>query len=178
MCNVWNILNLSAFQHNNYTPSQDQRARRAERSVMTSSFTFKLPAFLPAGAVVSLVALVVIAPPGAEGGCSHLVTSRTDQARISSLVDPLIRDLSGRSDPLPIPRPPRPCSGAWCSGQPATPVVPAGQFDGPSESWAWCSSAPGSALAGRSFLPSATTAPRPVHTQTGVFHPPRVLLPA
>src|SRR4029077_12441119 len=116
--------------------------RTPEPGVMTRPFTFRQPTAVRAGAVVSLLALALLPPPGAAGGCSHLVTSRTDPARLSSLIEPLVGDLAGRSEGLPGPPPPRPWSGAWCSGQPAAPAVPAGVFDGPLDSWPWWPSSP------------------------------------
>src|ERR1700722_1382511 len=86
--------------------------------------------FSSAGAVATLLALALLAPPVAKAGCSHLVTSRNDRGHLSALVEPLMRDLGGPSDPLSVPRGPRPCSGAWCTGQPEIPAVPAGTFDG------------------------------------------------
>jgi hypothetical protein len=145
---------------------------------MIRSLRFRQPAYLPAGAVLSLLTLALIAPPGAEGGCSHLVTSRTDLVRLSSLIEPLINDLAGRSDRLPGPQTPRPCSGMWCSGQPAVPPVPAGVFDELLDSWPMCPSASASGSASPTFLSAATTALRPVHQGSGVFHPPRLFLSA
>ena len=71
---------------------------------------------------------------------------------------------------------PRPCSGAFCSGQPAVPAVPAGMSDGRMGSWPLCSSAPAYAWHVLPSSPRRTTAPRPVHRGSGVFHPPRYLL--
>ena len=121
-----------------------------------------------------LLALGLLAPSAARAGCSHLVTSRDDAARHTSLDGSLVRDLAGPSSPLPSPSPPRPCSGAWCSGQPAVPPVPPGTFDGHLGSWAW--HAPG--LDDDSTDPSYLVAETPVlsllHRGTEVFHPPRL----
>src|SRR5579871_5510579 len=109
---------------------------------MTRSLILKQSASVPTGAVVVLLAMALSAPPGAEGGCSHLVTSRTDPARLASQLDPSITGWADRSAPLPLPPGSRPCSGAWCSGQPAAPAIPAGMSDGRLDSWLWCPSAP------------------------------------
>ncbi len=80
----------------------------------------------------------VLTPRSAEGGCSHLVSSRTDPGRLSSLNERWLRSLAGEADGIPAPVTPRPCSGAPCSGQPAAPAVPAGLLDGRLNSWAGC----------------------------------------
>src|SRR5436309_2891476 len=83
-----------------------RRARFPERrasctpgsGVMARPFTSRQPTTLPAGAVVWLLALGLVAPPAAQAGCSHLVTSRTDPAvRIASLIESSVGDLAGRS---------------------------------------------------------------------------------
>src|SRR4051794_2773145 len=109
---------------------------------MTRSCPPSHRSFSPAGAITTLLALVLIAPSVAKAGCSHLVTSRNDPARLPSLIEPLLHDLAGQSDPLPTPPARRPCTGAWCSGQPAIPTVPSGAFEGRLGSWAWCAPAP------------------------------------
>jgi hypothetical protein len=95
--------------------------------------------------------------------------------RFSSLIDPLIHDLAGESAGLPIPMPPRPCSGALCSGQPAAPAVPAGLFHGRIDSWALHASVPGLTLTGDSFLIAETNELQPIRQSLDVFHPPRVI---
>jgi hypothetical protein len=119
-----------------------------------------------------LLAFALLAPSSAEGGCSHLVTSRTDSGRLSSLVEPLIHDLAGESDGIPIPVPPRPCSGALCSGQPAAPAAPPGLFVGHLDFWAWDALVPGLALIGHSFLFAETNEIHPTRQSFDVFHPP------
>jgi hypothetical protein len=133
---------------------------------------------LRAGAVVLLLALALLTPRSTQGGCSHLVTSRTDPGRLSSLTERLVRDLAGEVDGIPAPVTPRPCSGALCSGQPAAPAVPAGYLDGRLNSWAWCASVPGLALMGDSFLFAETNEIRPTRRSLDVFHPPRSTSPA
>jgi hypothetical protein len=141
---------------------------------MTRSFSFKQLVSWRAGAVITLLALVLLAPPVAKGGCSHLVTSRTDPGRLS----PLIGDLSGRSEGIPVPSRPRPCSGAFCSQQPAAPAVPAIGLDQRLDSWPWCPILPTLASARPSFLSAGTIALCPVQRAGEVFHPPRLLLSA
>jgi len=130
-------------------------------------------AMLPSAAVTTIVALVLIFSPSAQAGCSHLVTSRADRFGVSGLTESLIRDLADRSNPDPTPSHPRPCSGAFCSGQPASPTVPAGVTDGQNGNWALCWPSSSSTVAVASFRAVGTTSLRPVHRETGVFHPPR-----
>lgn len=143
---------------------------------MTKLFHFGRLASLPAGAVVLLLAMVLVAPPSARGGCSHLVTSQTERGRHPSLMDDLSGGKTGRSDPLSPP--PRPCSGAWCSGQPAAPSVPPGELNGRAESWACCALIPAPTAITSSFISIETSVPRPVCHGKLVFHPPRLLLSA
>ncbi len=142
---------------------------------MTRSSALKQLVSLPAGAVVLLLGFTLVAPPGVEGSCSHLVTSRTDPGRLSALIDPLVHDLSGEPAGIPLPLPPRPCAGALCSGQPAAPAVPPGSFDGRIDTWAWYALVPGLTLTGDSFLFAATTELHPIRQALDVFHPPRAI---
>jgi hypothetical protein len=152
-----------------------QKQFSPERRLMTRFFTFKRPAGLPAGAILTLLVVAMIAPTVAEAGCSHDVTSRTNSVRLSSLIEPLFHNLTGQSEDLPVPPLPRPCSGALCSGQPASPAVPAGTIDVRPESWAWIASVPGLALTAESLLSSETSDLHPEHRAIAVFHPPRLL---
>ena len=151
-----------------------------ESCVMTRSFTLRQLVSFPAGTAVTLMALALLAPPGAEAGCSHLVTSRTDPGRLYSAIEDLTFGVAGRSEPLPVPSPPRPCSGSWCTGgDPALPPIPAGVFDhGQLDSWAWCTSHRELDSAALSFISAPTNALCPVRGGTDVFHPPRHLPPA
>ena len=145
---------------------------------MTRFSRFGKRVFLPTGAVMSLLASALLAPPAAQAGCSHLVTSRTNPGQIPSLIAPLILDraggVAGPSEPLPVPPLPRPCSGAWCSQQPTAPAVPAGVSDGRPSSWAWCASIPGWSPPDSFFLASETSSLHTVRRGNAVFHPPRL----
>ena len=76
----------------------------------------------------------------------------------------------------PYEAPPRPCTGAWCSGQPATPAVPAGVFDWGIETWVWWASVTGPVPTVRFFASPSSLVLHPTHCGSGVFHPPRCLL--
>ncbi len=140
---------------------------------MTRSTTFKRPAALPAGAILTLLVLAALAPTVAQAGCSHDVTSQTDSERIWSPIEPLFHDLNGQSEDPFVPPVPRPCSGALCSGQPTAPAVPAKAIHVQPESWAWNASVPGFTSTGESLLSSETSDLRPKHRAIAVFHPPR-----
>ena len=145
---------------------------------MTRSFAFRQLVSLPAGAVMWLLTLALLAPPVAEGGCSHLVTSQADSGQVSSLIEPLMRDLAGQSERIPAPARPRPCSGALCSGQPAAPAVPAELFEGELDSWACLAPVPGLAVPSDSFVSAEPDELQPTRLPIDIFHPPRRLRPA
>jgi hypothetical protein len=146
------------------------------RSVaIMKSFTFDKPAFIGAGAVVAFLAWALFAPPVAEAGCSHLVASWADRYESSALSESLMHDLATSSDPLPEPSRPHPCSGAFCSGQPAVPAAPAKVFDGARDSSAFLTAVPGLVVNGDSFLPAEKGAVHPTRRTIAVFHPPRSL---
>jgi hypothetical protein len=139
------------------------------------SMPFKRLTRFGTGALLLLLVHGFSATGSAWAGCNHLVTSRTDPWRLSSRFEPLILDLIGRSQPLPLPPRPRPCSGTWCSGQPAAPSVPVGVMDGRLDSWAWCTEMPCLVPTGHSFLSDESAALRPLQQGSAVFHPPRLL---
>jgi hypothetical protein len=130
----------------------------------------KRPAQIATGAIALVVAYGMCAPGSAHGGCNHLVNSRSDSARHET-IDRLSRDLAGQPQNAPIA--PRPCSGAFCTGQPGTPAVPASAFDGTVDSWAWCAWNPTVVLTPSSFLAIQPGTPEPTRRASGVFHPPR-----
>jgi hypothetical protein len=139
------------------------------------SYTFHQPAFLRAGAVAAFLAWALFAPPIAEAGCSHIVTSRADRHESSAVAESLMHILAASSDPLPEPSRPRPCSGAFCTGEPAVPAVPAKVFDGARDSSAVLTAVPGLVVSGDSFLPAEKGTVDPTRRSIAVFHPPRSL---
>jgi hypothetical protein len=141
---------------------------------MTRFFPIQRPVFTPARVVLSVVALVLLAHSDAEGRCSHLVSSRSDIARHSFLTMGLVVNLSEQSTELPTPAPQTPCAGVWCSGQPATPVVPPGMVSLRIESWAWRPSSPATDASTFFFIPAEERDARAVSQASSVFHPPRL----
>jgi hypothetical protein len=134
---------------------------------------FKLLARLGTGVFMLVVVQNVCAPVSAWAGCSHLVSSRADSGRPPSVIDSLVHNLAGRNEPAQAPL--RPCTGAWCSGQPATPAVPASEFNWGGESWAWWFPGPLSADTSSIFGFPALSIFHSLHRQAGIFHPPRDL---
>jgi hypothetical protein len=124
-----------------------------------------------------LLAAGLLAPPVAKAGCSHLVTSKYDPRAPLLLLESLMADPAGRRDPLPVPPAPRPCSGAWCSGQPAVPAVPPSTVAGRLGTWAWFVPVPREASGDFSILTAENSPLRPLRRGNDVFHPPRLLLP-
>jgi hypothetical protein len=141
--------------------------------VQVRSRHYKPLARLGTGVFVLVVVQGLCAPVSAWAGCSHQVTSQSDSARLPSLVGSLMDDFAG--EPRPHQAPSRACTGAWCSGQPATPAVPAAVLDWGLQSWAWWSPDAGSISSARSFISSASLVLRPAHCRSPVFHPPRLV---
>jgi hypothetical protein len=111
------------------------------------------------------------APVSARAGCNHLVTSEIDSDQQASMFGGFPNDVASRTDPLQ--QPPRPCTGAWCDRQPATPAVPAGVFDGVIESWACWNPNPCHDLSGTSFISRECVVLHPSQRKSLIFHPPR-----
>jgi hypothetical protein len=124
---------------------------------------------------VAFLAAASFAPPVAQAGCSQHVIPQTDPGSLVTLFTPLMHDLSGRSQAPSAPADPRPCSGAFCSGQPAVPAVPAQVLDGVLDSWACLAAVAGLALTDAYFLSVETGDLHPTRRAIAVFHPPRLL---
>jgi hypothetical protein len=112
------------------------------------------------------------APASAWAGCNHEVTSQTDAARSKSRSGTLLPSLLEPTDAAP--QPVRPCTEAWCSGQPATPGLPAKVFDRGLGSWAWWTFDITADATLCSFESLAPNLFRPLYTSIAVFHPPRL----
>jgi hypothetical protein len=126
------------------------------------------------GAIALSVLYALCVPGFVQAGCNHVVASRADSARLAA-ISRLSLDLAAHPDKPPTPL--RPCSGAFCTGQPATPTAPAGALDTPIDSWAWSLWDPRIASAESSFWPIKQAARRPVRTGRSIFHPPRSIQP-
>jgi hypothetical protein len=125
-----------------------------------------------------LILQALCAPRSASAGCNHLVDLQTGTDHFPTAIERMFVDLAAHSDPVPTPQPARPCSGVWCSGQPATPPIPPGALDDvPFETWAWCRSILRSAeSATPTILRLSAAILRPLIAVSDVFHPPRFVL--
>jgi hypothetical protein len=122
------------------------------------------------GAIALSVLYALCVPGSVQAGCNHGVTTRTDSARLSA-IGRLSVDMAAQPDTPPAPR--RPCSGAFCTGQPATPMAPAVSVESPSDSWAWSLWNPGIAFTPWSYLRIKPESSLPVRTGRSIFHPPK-----
>ena len=138
-----------------------------------SSVRVKRPVQAASGVISLLLLTSLCAPASARAGCNHLVTSRSNLARHPISIERLSADLAGRSDDAPTSR--LPCSGIFCSGQPATPAGPASAFFGTVDDWVWCACEPKIKCIPSSYLSNELAAPEPVRSVSDVFHPPRLI---
>jgi hypothetical protein len=137
---------------------------------------FQQLARFASGALALLLVQGFCAQRSAWAGCSHVAVSQNDPGQVPSILDTLLNDVAGpSSDRNPLPERSRPCSGAFCSGQPGTPAVPAGAFDRQGDSWAWCANHSGTLPTLYSFDSSGSASADAVIRSSGIFHPPRLL---
>ncbi len=125
-----------------------------------------------------LVIQILCAPATVRAGCSHLVTSRIDSARLPSILSIVVGDHVQPMEERSLPQPPRPCSGAFCSGQPATPAVPAGWLGLTVDAWVWCPANLCTFSMSYALVSTENAVARPILQGSGVFHPPRNILSA
>jgi hypothetical protein len=128
------------------------------------------------GALLALLAMVTLSPAAARAGCSaHDLILRSQAGGGISYLDLLSSAgaLSTPTDQAPRQRP-APCSGAFCSGNPASPVSPL-----PSVSsigvrhWAIVALHVGQLEAGTLQGLFVDADLRPIDVSCTVFHPPR-----
>jgi hypothetical protein len=148
---------------------------------MTRSFSFRQSVSLPAGAVISLLAFVLLAPPAVQAGCSHLVVSASDRFLHDNQLDALITGGSSSSiaddlaqDPLKEqgPKRPTPCSGPGCSSRVPLPVSTASQVLDGSDQWVALSAVVRLAVASPPCRTVDEPAARPAGRKPSIFHPP------
>ena len=130
-----------------------------------------------AWALFALLACGLIVPSKARAGCSFYVLSQSDRDH-PAFLDPLLLgagDGSGEhSSPLAPSNGPRPCSGAFCSGEPSTPSSAPSSMGWQVKPWA-CLAVPDVPTGCRltPFLLDASDS-RPVRAGDSIFHPPRL----
>jgi hypothetical protein len=128
------------------------------------------------GALTLLLVQGFCVQRSAWAGCSHVAVSQNDPGQVPSILDTLLNDVAGPlSDKKPLPERSRPCSGAFCSGQPGTPAGPAGAFDRQGDSWAWCANHSGTLTTLHCFHSSESATAAAVVCSSRIFHPPRLL---
>jgi hypothetical protein len=135
------------------------------------------PSFI--GAVLALLAWLMVATAEVQAGCSHLVRSRSDRVRLPSILQGAFWDredgAAASSLPPSLPSSPGSCRGAWCGGGPGVPAVPAATVDGRLGPWACWTPIPELLPILSSFLAPPTMVLNPVDGGSAVFHPPRRL---
>jgi hypothetical protein len=132
-------------------------------------------------AVLTGLALIAIAPASVDASCSHYVHARTNLSESElSLAEFENADFpsatTSASTPVDHERR-RPCSGALCSGQPASPLSPT-QIDVPrAGQWAITAAPVQADVAELVFFPRDENLLLPIYHSTSVYHPPRLPQP-
>jgi hypothetical protein len=135
-------------------------------------------AIIIARAVLAVLVMAAVAPGSAEASCSHYVQTNSnlpkyelslaefDNARVPSETTEPLTPLGSQQR--------RPCSGALCSGQPASPSSPT-QIDMPRGGhWAIIVTPAQAAVPEPVFCPNVENELHPSHRSTSVYHPPRL----
>ena len=128
-------------------------------------------------AVLTGLALVAVAAASADASCSHYVHSRMNLPKYELILTEFenadfLSATTSASTPVDHERR-RPCSGALCSGQPASPLSSA-QIDVPRPGqWAIIAVPVQSDVAEPVFSPRDENVFLPSHRSTSVYHPPR-----
>jgi hypothetical protein len=122
--------------------------------------------------------LVCFAPASARAACSHYVRSNADLPKFESLVerfDTTIKLATTASEPAAPAGPERRrgCSGAFCSGQPGTPGVPAQISIARASQWAILAKHFASAVPAAGFTPEDKKTLLPIACPISIDHPPR-----
>jgi hypothetical protein len=138
---------------------------------------FKRSARGIAGAFCSLLVCALAAPCSADAGCDRHATARpVERGDWAGLVElghlgALVGGGDASTPATPGPRPP--CTGAFCSGRPATaptaspPKVPA------PEPWALADAPVRVAAPGAAWFPTDEPPVGPSYLSRDIFHPPR-----
>ena len=125
-----------------------------------------------AGALTVLLAWVAIGPSTARGACAHRALPRLSNQAAAALLEPF----GPAGSPIEAPRPvgrSRPCTGAMCSGQPASPVSSTAPAPVRVAAWAILVPATPPAAPRSSSLPRDERDVRAIEPARSVFHPPR-----
>jgi hypothetical protein len=134
-------------------------------------------AIIIARPILTALVLAVVAPGSADASCSHYVQTNSDVPNYElsrALVDnaDFPRDTTETLAPLGHERR-RPCSGALCSGRPASPSSPT-QIDLPrAGQWAIVAAPVQVDVPEPEFSPHDESVLLSRHRRTSVYHPPR-----
>jgi hypothetical protein len=143
--------------------------------------TARRTAIIITRAVLTGLALVAIAPASVDASCSHYVHARTNLSKFELSLDEFENAVypgatTSVSTPVDHERR-RPCSGALCSGQPASPLSPT-QIDVPrAGQWAIIAPPVQADVAELVFSRRDENLLFPIHYSTSVYHPPRLPRP-
>jgi hypothetical protein len=130
-----------------------------------------------AKAVLTALVMAAFAPGSAEASCSHYVQTDSDLPTYELSLDQF--DIAGSRNGATEASTPsgpqrRPCSGALCSGQPASPPSPT-QIDVPRASqWAIIAIPTPAVVSDPVFSSGDENDLRPTHRSISVYHPPRL----
>jgi hypothetical protein len=128
--------------------------------------------------VLTVLVLAAVAPGSAEASCSHYVQTNSVLPKYELSVTQfdnvaLRNDATEASTPM-TPERRRPCSGALCSGQPASPSSPT-QIDVPrAGQWAIIAIPTPAVVSDPVFSSGDENDLRPTHRSISVYHPPRL----
>ncbi|MFO0907463.1 MAG: hypothetical protein U0794_03740 [Isosphaeraceae bacterium] len=127
------------------------------------------------GALLALLASVVLGSGSARASCSHYaLLKHADLSGQAAGLEVLELPSGPEGQAVPsLPRPPKPCTGVFCSGAPSTPELPAPPAPLTSDHWG-LSQEPIPIPGAGSYLHDGSDARvRPTHSGNDVFHPPR-----
>jgi hypothetical protein len=131
--------------------------------------------------VLTALVLAALAPARANASCSHYVRTNSDLPKYELIFAPFdnARPQIETTEPFaplgPLSR--RPCSGALCSGQPASSSTSM-QIDVPrAGQWAIIATLVQVAVLDQVSAPSEENVRIPSHCSTSVYHPPRTSRP-
>ncbi len=134
-------------------------------------------AIISARAFLFVLAWVFIAPGSAEARCSDYVQSKSaapgHKSNLAELGHTGLHNVATEPASPQLPKRRTPCSGALCSGQPASPLVPAHADVHHSGQWAIISSTVQTTNPGPGYNRLSEEAALGTHRRTSVYHPPR-----
>jgi hypothetical protein len=131
-----------------------------------------------AKSVLTALVLAAFAPGSAKASCSHYVQTNSDlpkyELSFTQFDNVVLRNDATEASTPADPQRRRPCSGALCSGQPASPSSPT-QIDVPrAGQWAIIAIPTPAEVSDPVFSSGDENDLRPTHRSISVYHPPRL----